>query len=709
MSSDVDMNDYLKAFSVADSKKKIDDVEMILNKKIGTNWRQIVFLMFVVIISVILLIVYGINIDNNPYKNTLSHIKVFFIILLISICFFFIWVIIKPRIDNQQKGVVPFPPSDTLVPVDSTQCGIVPTICTNSNDCVSSCTDKDGKCYYSCQQVTHPNTYYLGTKLDVGKSYCLPNIAQFNDVSKCGTYTGRIVWAKNPDGTLSWQCQCLYPDLFYGSDCTKQISCAMNYIDQNGIPQSTIGQLVDSNKNVFSSSVAPPGDVKTPYDLTSDGTPRFKCSCLKGFYTKDNDPFTCNQDICYVGESTTDDAYFDQNTNKCVCKPPLYRSNISGFCYPVDSTEPYCNLNTKGDGCRYSADIFFYSKNEKQYKPVMFFNDGKYYMADKRDMANEHLLDITDLVNSNNNIDKSRFIDITDTILKDAFYSFPVKIATEDYIPDISDNLNLDMKAIMEGIVLLAGEKDGENKGLARKCNSYFYRWGSSDKYPDCQNPLSKTGTEPIARNIDCVGKKSKIVIDLNYKPWGYHCDCGIYGRKNPGCRKVQTGWYTTDDGNQVYGQYIDKVVCNDYDKEYIENEGPQTCIEDCKADGESIDTGRDYTQCCLYETDDQGGIPNVRVARKDKIYWQVPDNDTIIKDGKCAKRARTSCQHDSECIGTCSHMDSSDDDKQICCPNLVDYLGKKIIYWCNGLEKGEKCDSDGQCISDNCSGNRCQ
>ena len=87
MSSDVDMSDYLKAFSVADSKKKIDEVEMILNKKIGTNWRQTVFLMFVVMVSIILLIIYGINIDNNPYKNTLSHIKVFFIILFISVYF----------------------------------------------------------------------------------------------------------------------------------------------------------------------------------------------------------------------------------------------------------------------------------------------------------------------------------------------------------------------------------------------------------------------------------------------------------------------------------------------------------------------------------------------------------------------------------------------------------------------------------------------
>lgn len=718
MSSDVDMNDYLKAFSVADSKKKIDEIEMILNKKIGTNWRKIVFVMFVVIISIILLIIYGINIDNNPYKNTLSHIKVFFIILLISICSFFIWVIIKPRIDNQKNGVVPFPPSDTLVPVDSTQCGIVPTICTNSNDCVSSCTDKDGKCYYSCQQITHPNTYYLGTKLEVGKSYCLPNISQFNDVSNCGTYTGRIVWAKNPDGTLSWQCQCLYPDLFYGSDCTKQISCTMNYKDQNGIPQSTIGQLVDSNGNVFSSSNAPPGDVKTPYDLTSDGTPRFKCSCLKGFYTTDNDPFTCNQDICSSGVSTADDAYFDQNTNSCVCKPPLYKSNISGFCYPVDQTDPYCNLNPNGNGCRYGVDIFYRKEDTEEYKPVMFFNDGKYYMADKRDMANEHLLDITDLVNSNN-IDKSKFIDIKDTIFKDAFYSYTVKIATSDYLSDISENLKTDMKGILEGIAKNAIFSTGDSKsglGLARKCNSYYYKWDGVSK--DCENPLSISGTEPIpSQTVDC--GDGTPVINISHYPWGYNCDCGFNSRKDPGC-KVTNGSHMVENQDEtnrgkykIIGEQVDRIICNDVERAK-EGLPPQKCVQKgiCVEDGKELNDGQNVSNCCFYEKDEKGNpIANFKI----KNSWRVGESKRLTHPSGntyevCPKRERNSCSSDMECIGGvisgaqygCSYMDKGDSG-QVCCPSSSYELIAGNGYWCNYLDTGDKCFGDDQCNSGKC------
>ena len=706
MSSSSDTN-YLKAYSIADSKRKIDEIQMILTQKIGNNWKQVIFSMLLLLVSIILIIIYGINIDNNPHKDALSHLKVFFIIFILSICFFFIWIIIKPYTDSQQKGIVPFPPSDTLIPVDSSLCGTVPTLCDNAGDCTSLCASKQGESNYnySCYRVTHPNTYYLGSKLEVGKSYCLPNISEINNINDCGTYTGRIVWSKNSDNSLSWKCQCLYPDIFSGSNCTKQIACKMEYTD-GVIAKESVAVLQDKGENVWSGNSAPPADSKTPYDSLPDGTPRFKCSCQPGFYSTNGDPFTCNEDICYEGSSHSDVAKFDLDTNKCVCLPPTYKSNISGFCYPPEITDPNCHLNSNGGGCTYGISIFYRDDNTKTNIPVIYLNNGKYFMATK---SPDKLLDITSVVNDNN-VDKTKFIDITKTILKDAFYSYEEfsTVASNDYLAEIKSNLNADMLDILHKLVLKAG-KDGP--GVARKCNSYFYR---RDGYDNCNDMLSKTGTEPIANNMYCGQDNSNVVIDLNYYPWGYHCDCGTTGRKNPGCATVKLGWNTVKDGDgtrQIYSTYIDQIVCNDYDTNQIK-EGPQICIGDCVADGGDLANDQDYKSCCLYEVDlDNKPVKNIKYRSR-----FVGLNEYIGDDGtnadvkgadnkKCRNRARASCSDGTTClfssdsnVGICNSMDKNN--VSICCPNgsvggpYDPFTGK----WCNYLDQGERCYYDRQC-----------
>ena len=710
MSNDKDSN-YLKAYSIADSKRKIDQIQSILNQKIGSSWKQVIFAMVLLLVAIVLLIIFGINIDNNPYRNTLSHVKVFSIIFVLSICLFFVWIIIKPYLDTQQKGVVPFPPADTLVPVDSSQCGLMPTLCENAGDCSTLCAAKQGQSNYnySCHTVKHPNTYYLGSKLEVEKSYCLPNISEINDISDCGTYTGRIVWSKNPDNTLSWKCQCLYPDIFSGSNCTEQVACVMNYMD-GVIPKKNIGVLKDKDGNVWSGTDAPPGNSKTPYDTLPDGTPRFKCSCGDngGFYSTNDDPFTCNEDICLSGDGHSDVASFDTKTNKCICSLPTYQSNISGFCYALDTTDKLCNLNPNGDGCRYGIDIGYVDvKNNNTKIPVMYYNNEKYYMTNN---TFDGLLDVTSVV-INNSLDNTKqyFVDISKTVLKDAFYSYEAvaKVVGNEYLTEVKDNIakGIDMTEILHN--LLSQATRSINPGVARKCNSYFYR---RDGYDNCQDMLSKTGTEPIVTGMEC-GKIGNIVIDLNYYPWGYHCDCGNKGRKDPGCGTVSTGWHTVQNGDdqppfQVYGKYIDRVICNDYDPEQIKK-GPQQCNE-CTADGTDLDGGKDYKSCCLYEVD-KGG-KQIANFRKNGDFV-VPSEDNIIPDTdskKCAQRERTSCSDDKQCLGGkrgnygCATSDRND--KYICCPNSsYSESGRGTGYWCDQLDKGDKCYYDYQCVSGKC------
>ena len=250
-------NDYMKAYSLNSSEQKIKQIQSILERKFGEGWRRILFMVLVVIVATIALIIFGLNTKESPYNKAFSHLKVFFIVLLVSVSFFIVWAAIKPNVIKDQTGIVPFPPGDTLVPVDQTQCGIVPLECTEEGQsiCEEKCkSNNNSESLYGCRMIRHPNTYYLGTKLQVGKKYCLPRVSQYDNVSNCGTYTGRIVWSQNPDGTLGWRCQCLYPGLFSGEDCTKQMAC-MTSIDDRNPPV-----LKDKDGNVWSSSESPPSN-----------------------------------------------------------------------------------------------------------------------------------------------------------------------------------------------------------------------------------------------------------------------------------------------------------------------------------------------------------------------------------------------------------------------------------------------------------------
>ena len=523
------MSDESQLYTFNESKRKLNEISDILTKKLGSRWKVILFLVLILIIATIVLIITGINIPN--YETQVSHIKVFFIVILLSVAFFCAWACIGPYTDTTTYGVVPFPPGTEYIPVDSTQCGISPTLCTGQ-ECDTLCKNKDGKNKYGCITVNHPNVYYLGTKLAVGKSYCLPNIKQFspfNDKGGCGTYTGRIVWTQASDGSgEEWECQCLYPDLYSGGECLTQVACT----DSSGV---SVGKLVDQTDGKTQwdpTNMSASLQNSNPYEKMSNGLPRFQCGCDATSYSTPTDPFVCNKNLCYVGMGSSPDALFDTKTNQCMCKGGLVKSNISGFCYPFDAG---CNPNPNTGKCRYGVDIYSNGKR------LLFKNGDRYYLSDKTGEGIEQLVDITDVIDDTT---KNNIFDLSGTIMKDSFYSFPIAKPSGDLatlkkiISDVmteteirpSDQTKVSGKdAMVVRLNNIAGTAS-VGGGIAKLCNSYFYRRDS----PNCDYQLNKEGAESIFNKdlskIDC-GHDSKnnplgmAIPDITNNK-GYMCIC---------------------------------------------------------------------------------------------------------------------------------------------------------------------------------------
>jgi hypothetical protein len=415
-------------------------------------------------------------------------------------------------------------------------------------------------------------------------------------------------------------------------------------------------------------------------------------------------------------------AYMDLSTMKCVCdNQTTIQSNISGFCYPI--TEPgitiNCSPNPNGIGCRYGVDLF---ENSDRNKPIAFLNNGRFYISNKSSTENSQskLMDITDFVNSNP-IDKSKFIDITNSIFKDAFYSYKLSPISDysplkgDLLSDINNllgdttvqsNICDSTSAVtpislmlnrLNNIAIAASKRDG----LAKLCNSYYYR---RDGYPNCEDPLNKTGSEAIFNNdfdkIFCGTSSAKKNIDIYNYPYGYHCNCCGQGRK------------VSD--NSGY-DLIDKI-----------GEVPYLC-DICTTNGNDSNdkTGKD---CCIARFDINGNQVSNILGYKSAGHnlgqgWNLPGKDygwfkpdylcksgwTSFEDNLCCLQANDKCSSDAQCAsGACGHMDGDD---LICCPygSLIPATGYYTVDWCDRLRSGDKCKHDMQCLSGDCKDGRCK
>ena len=530
--------DQISKYTIKQSKDRLDKLSNLLNQHLGVKWKVILFLISIFIIFMAILIRYGLNMYS-------THNNLFLSIFIVSIFIFTIWIVILPEKDTRVFGTVPFPKDSPYIPVDSSQCGLSPTIC-SGNDCSTKC----GSDNYICTNIDR-DIFYLGTQLDKNKSFCLPKqgLEKIND---CGTYTGRAIWSSDK----SWICKCTYPELYSGDTCTDKVDENSNLCLKG--PTGPTGPICWNNSSMPNELIN-----KTPYD------PDMEMVCVDGYNFHGG---SCQKDICFNGVGSSAVAKFDNETKKCVCNPPTFQSNISGLCFS-DITGK-CNPHPITNKCMYDIDIGGVTKH------ALFKLNGipclSFSITDPTDSRSYPIL--VDMSQSNL-LGNSNLNEMSSTVLKDAFYAFPI-------VPygTLTSDQQQTIRGVISGPVITDSGKLSElfSKklttqadtpfGVAKTCNSFYYK---NEGKPNCNNMLSITGTDYeqfITGNLqnDCGAGSVRCEFDLNSSN-GKNCICStgqIHGGDGR-CKNCLPGGTELDDDKHpelcCSGKIKDDGSCNAY------------------------------------------------------------------------------------------------------------------------------------------------
>lgn len=231
----------------------------------------------------------------------------FSLALILTVILMLVYNAIKPF--SERTGYNNFVPLPEIFPglsrMDKSNCDTL-TRCDLSSSCKKCGID------YTCTPIgPDENVVFKGSKVPPGR-WCLPEGKR--EVS-CGAHTGRAIWTENN----GWECVCLYPDLFGGKDCNKQLACRISdwdTVDQskNVLKHVTTGRIWDPNSPDF----VPDGS--TPYDSDEHDNPLYKCSCdntqTKLMVNLPGDPYRCHKEPCSESHEIP---MWDPVTNKCDC------------------------------------------------------------------------------------------------------------------------------------------------------------------------------------------------------------------------------------------------------------------------------------------------------------------------------------------------------------------------------------------------------
>lgn len=575
---DPEEKDPLAAYTARESALKIAQVQRVLKQNLGERWKNVLVYIGLFLFLLVVLIIYGISTDNEKYKWVIGHIKAFLVAIILAVVVTVCWLSVKPSKDKTVYGVVPYPQNKPLVPPDSSLCGRSPRTCDPrfpDQNCDAVCLNNEGKSSnnYKCTKPDHPNVYYLGTRLEKDKYYCLPKQASMA-IQACSKDFGKVIWTLKPDGTQGWDCQCLYPDLYGGDSCSSPLACKEGMVDNlaSGLEKDTnewgrykykFYKDNDPTKPKFFwnswNSLNPdeiPRDTPkptSPYEMMQDPRypgdpnkkiPRFMCYCggdkEKGIIL-DGDPFVCHNDICLSGGSFgraggSIHGFFDQSTQTCKCAKTNVKTNVNGSCYsPTDLT---CKPQLETLICTYQWTFIAQDQRDNGNKITRFLfaayvKDGRISRSGEKKYLypnqynykgdiEEAFYDVTPIVGVHNL--QSKFYDLTSEqeANKNVFFwmygilsAFPVKEndnVTKDMIDTAYQNMrdaNWSHTDLLRVLVKYPGPQ-----GVAMLCNSFYYK---RDDEKDCVDKLSKTGSDfypicdPAIHEFLCIGIKNCI------------------------------------------------------------------------------------------------------------------------------------------------------------------------------------------------------
>ena len=489
---DIDLNSDkpLYVFSEKESVERIDTLHDLILQHLGKNWKAIVVLLVIFAILLLVLLTFGVTIDAE-HKH---HLQAFLVVFIISLSFWLFYILVMPSKDKTvMTGIVPFPKDSPYVPVDNTLCGTSVVNCTKEDVCDTKCT-KNNESNYVCTEIDK-DVIYLGSKLQKGQSYCLPKEG-VQTLHECGTYTGKAVWS----GNQRWECQCLYPDFFGGDYCLDQTGCQSN--GQFFKLISKDGKTWDpSNKEDLAKNIL---TGHSPYEVDKDGKPVYSCSADKNCIIYPEDPFTCHSNLCDGGSVSLDPTIkFDAKTMSCECNENTIKSNISGYCYPYPNVT-LCKPHPKTKLCTFGLDLSG-SNNSTAY---LFTTKGNTYFTftktDDKGYAPYTIL--VDLKTVPSSVAIPAPFNIDTTIVKDAFYSYPIVSFTDLPTGDQATVTSV-LSNPTTGLIKLKTDKDAFNQlfedaskfnggyvGYPTVCSSFYQK--RDDSYPQCKDILSTIGVD---------------------------------------------------------------------------------------------------------------------------------------------------------------------------------------------------------------------
>jgi hypothetical protein len=345
-----------------------------------------------------------------------THIIIFIVVFLLSICIFTFFYVIKPE-DQPVFNVNPIPRVNPGYITNSNP--QEKSICQNLKECTieeDDCNEKCGssKTKYKCTIVSNdPNnmnytgeSYFNGKKVPSGK-WCLPDIS-FEPGTLCNKYIDKQIWS-DYSNLQKWQCIRGYPQFFNGgfyfackdfrdyNESEETIQEFLTRYENNKLIRLKDGKVFDPFESDFYEKwVKSDGSLPSIYDVDENGNNVFGCSCqivnlktmdgsiLKNLTTTlPGDPYTCYNNPCYDAIEDKDNKgqyinVFDSNKMSCDCDKlndllnpgttRFVRSNVDGKCYNTSTVCGPLGWDKDNNRCKCPSTKISRVCNSKIYK-----------------------------------------------------------------------------------------------------------------------------------------------------------------------------------------------------------------------------------------------------------------------------------------------------------------------------------------------------